>query len=120
MYMVAVKTQPVTPIMNEFFLNKSKIDSEMTDLSYEQRPRVLKLPSLTYRRIRGDMMLYYKIFTKKCDYDPKKLFKNRNEMTKRNIRGHHLTLIFKPRAHLNMRKYSFTYRSIDIWNSLSP
>ena len=91
----------------------------MTDLSYEQRLRVLKLPSLTYRRIRGDMILCYKILTEKCDYDPEKLFKKRNEMTKRNNRGHHL-MLFKPRAHLNMRKNSFNYRSIDMWNSLPP
>ena len=77
----------------------------MTDLSYEQRLRVLKLPSLTYRRISGDMILCYKILTEKCDYDPEQLFKKRNEMTKRNNRGHHL-MLFKPRAHLNMRKNS--------------
>jgi len=33
-------------------------------------------------------------------------------------RGHNLKL-FKPQCNLNVRKYSFAYRVIDIWNSLS-
>jgi len=32
-------------------------------------------------------------------------------------RGHSLKLI-KPRCHLDVRKYSFAHRAIDIWNSL--
>ena len=91
----------------------------MTNLSYEQRLSVLKLPSLTYRRLRGDMNSYYKILTEKCDYNPEKLFKKRNEMTKRNYRGHHL-ILFKPRDNSDIRKKSFNYHCIDIWNSLPP
>jgi len=33
-------------------------------------------------------------------------------------RGHNLKL-FKPRCNLNVRKYSFAYQIIDIWNSLT-
>ena len=40
----------------------------LSELSYEQRLRVLNLPSLSYRRLRGDMIELYKIITNK--YDP--------------------------------------------------
>ena len=33
----------------------------MSDLSYEDRLRALKLPSLGYRRVRGDMIEVFKI-----------------------------------------------------------
>ena len=35
------------------------------DLSYDDRLRRLKLPTLNYRRIRGDMIELYKIITDK-------------------------------------------------------
>jgi len=38
------------------------------DLSYDDRLHRLKLPTLNYRRIRGDMIEVYKIITGK--YDP--------------------------------------------------
>ena len=40
----------------------------MKDLDYESRLRALKLPSLEFRRIRGDMIEVYKILHEK--YDP--------------------------------------------------
>jgi len=37
------------------------------DLSYDDRLHCLKLPTLNYRRIRGDMIELYKIITGKYD-----------------------------------------------------
>jgi len=37
------------------------------DLSYDDRLHRLKLPTLNYRRIRGDMIELYKIITGKYD-----------------------------------------------------
>ena len=86
----------------------------MSDLSYEERLRVLKLPTLAYRRIRGDMIEMYKILTEK--YDPE--VTNFIQMnTTSSTRGHNLK-IYKIRPRLNVRKYSFVHRSVDIWNSL--
>ena len=39
----------------------------MKDLSYEARLKYLKLPSLSYRRLRGDVIEMYKIITHKYD-----------------------------------------------------
>ena len=41
----------------------------LKDLTYEQRLRRLKLPTLSYRRLRGDMIETYKIMTGKYDSD---------------------------------------------------
>jgi len=37
----------------------------LKELHYEERLRLLKLPTLKYRRIRGDMIELYKIFVGK-------------------------------------------------------
>ena len=39
----------------------------MRSLNYEERPRKLNLPTLKFRRIRGDMIKVYKIFNGKYD-----------------------------------------------------
>ena len=46
----------------------TKLIPGLSDLSYEDRLRRLKLPSLSYRRSRGDMIEIYKIMSGK--YDP--------------------------------------------------
>ena len=86
----------------------------LKDLSYEQRLRTLNLPTLAYRRLRGDLIETYKILTGKYDQAVSDLFvMNSNQTT----RGHKYKL-FKKRPRLNSRKYSFCYRVVDIWNSL--
>ena len=40
---------------------------DMKDLTYEERLRKLKLPSLRYRRLRGDMIETFKIVTEIYD-----------------------------------------------------
>ena len=42
---------------------------EMKNLNYEERLRKLKLPTLGYRRVRGDMIEMYKIIKGKYDKD---------------------------------------------------
>jgi hypothetical protein len=46
----------------------TKLIPGLSNLSYEDRIRRLKLPSLSYRRSRGDMIEVYKIMSGK--YDP--------------------------------------------------
>ena len=70
--------------------NYSRHITGMESLNYEARLRALKLPSLEYRRIRGDMIEVYKIL--KNIYDPittkSLLTMNRNNTT----RGHNFKL----------------------------
>jgi hypothetical protein len=87
----------------------------LKDLSYEDRLRRLGLPTLKYRRIRGDMIELYKILTHKYD-------KNVSDFIKLNkcnkgTRGHNLK-IEKQQFRLDVRKHSFVCRSVETWNSL--
>ena len=87
---------------------------ELKGLSYEERLKVLKLPTLVYRRLRGDMIEVYKITSGIYDTDvvPKLAFRQND-----NIRGHSKTLM-KTRANKKPRSNSFTLRVVNTWNSL--
>ena len=54
------------------------------DESYSNRLRALDLPSLEYRRKRGDMILTFKLLNGFMDTDPSLLF----ELKQNNTRGH--------------------------------
>ena len=86
----------------------------LSDLSYEDRLRRLKLP---YRRSRGDMIEVYKIMSGKYDSEISNIFQHQ-EQENHNTRGHKYKL-FKPRCRLNIRKNSFCIRAVNMWNSLS-
>ena len=86
----------------------------MQNLTYEERLRKLKLPTLAYRRLRGDMIETYKILTEKYDRQACEGF---FELNTTSTRGHNLKLA-KRHCKTNVRKYSFTFRVIDTWNSL--
>ena len=67
----------------------TKMIPTIKDLSYSERLKKLKLPTLAYRRARGDMIEVYKIVTD--IYDPKttnNLFKIRGKQNML-LRGHH-------------------------------
>ena len=91
----------------------TKIVPECKGRDYEQRLKILRLYSLKGRRIRGDLIQVYKIFQGIDDMDNKLLplatyhstrnqdFKLRTRFSKRDI-----------------RKYTFTNRVVEIWNSV--
>jgi len=84
-------------------------------LSYEERLHHLKLPSLAYRRLRGDMIEMYKIATGIYDQE---VTSNLLKFNTTNTRGHDYK-IQKERPRLNLRKHSFFYRVVNPWNYLS-
>ena len=61
----------------------TKLIKHISHLEYEQRLQKLKLPSLKFRRIRGDLINTYKIFHNK-DNTNKQLFQLTNESRTRN------------------------------------
>ena len=88
------------------------------DLPYEERLKLLKLPTLKYRRIRGDMIETYKIMSEKYDPEVSNFLKMRKDHTARpTVRGNSKKL-FNQRPKLDIRKYSFAVRIINMWNSL--
>ena len=87
---------------------------ELAKLQYPDRLRALKLPTLVYRRQRGDMIEVYKVVTGKYDICPDNLF---TRSTNTRTRGHSLTLD-RRWAENSIRKNFFTVRTIKDWNSL--
>ena len=84
------------------------------DLSYPERLRKLKLPTLAYRRIRGDMIQAFKAMN--GFYDPKLpalLIKS----THNHLRGHDKKIFIKSSTKELMR-FSFNNRTAKIWNNL--
>ena len=80
-----------------------------------KKDKKLRLPTLTYRRLRGDLIETYKILTNK--YDPE-ICENFIELRKdSNTRGHSLK-IYKQRCKLNVRKNCFPHRIVEAWNCL--
>ena len=78
----------------------------LKDLEYEQRLRKLDLPTLAYRRLRGDMIECFKLTTERYDRQvSNNLLKFSNNTTSR---GHQLKLE-KRRTRLEIRKNSFFF-----------
>ena len=93
----------------------TKLVPSLRDLPYEDRLRKLDLPTLAYRRSRGDMIEVFKIMGGIYDSDVcGDIFEKREESTTRG----HSEKIYKRRVRLNVRKYSFCERVVDVWNSL--
>ena len=88
----------------------------MKNLNYEERLRLLKLPSLEYRRIRGDMIEVYKILHNLYDsLTTNSLLTLDNNST---TRGHNFKLQ-KGSFNTTKFKYFFTNRVVNLWNKLS-
>ena len=86
----------------------------MYDLEYSQRLERLGLPSLEYRRMRGDLIETYKVLHE--IYDPittRELL----SLNTSNTRGHNFKLS-KNSPHLNTYKYFFVNRIVNLWNQL--
>ena len=83
---------------------------------YTERLKLLNLPSLYYRRRRGDMILVYQIFHAGIDVHPEVFF---DRATHSVTRGHEWKLR-KPRAESRVRRNAFATRVVNDWNSLPP
>ena len=92
----------------------TKLIPGFKDMSYQERLRRLHLPTLRYRRIRGDMIELYKILTDKYDYRVTANIVN----VRQDIRRGHKYKLFKKHCRLNIRKFSFAYRTVNTWNDL--
>ena len=91
----------------------TKLIFSLKHKSYEDRLKYLNITTLETRRIRSYLIEVFKIFKGEGHLDPCMLFELNNTPT----RGHSLKL-FKPSCHLDVRKFSFAHRIVDLWNSL--
>ncbi len=91
----------------------TKLIPEISHVSYEERLKHLKLPSLVYRRHRGDMINVFKYMNNIWDTTDNLFMLSRESRT----RGHSQKL-FKERWDTALRGQFFSNRVINLWNSL--
>ena len=92
----------------------TKLLPDITNLSYSERLQKLNLPTLVYRRLRGDMIEVFKILhnfynPNVCDFLPRCQYPS--------TRGHNYKLFIQP-SRTNTRRNFFSIRTSDIWNHL--
>ena len=92
----------------------TKLIHFLKNLTYEERLKALDLPSLHYRRLRGDLIQIYNLLKTKDTNEEYKYF---FEIKENNTRGHNLKLN-KEHCRTDIRKNSFALRNINVWNNL--
>ena len=90
----------------------------LTKLSYEEQLIQHNLPTLAYRRIRGDMIEVYKIMNKIYDQNVTTILKTRLESADRTSPRGHKYQLYIERVNKNIRKQTFSIRILNTWNSL--
>ena len=89
------------------------------DKTYEERLKILKLPTLRHRRLRGDMIETYKIVHGIYDKAVSPDLKLKQGMRNSAGRNGHSLEIFQPRTRLQSSRNIFTNRVWKGWNSLT-
>ena len=84
-------------------------------MEYPDRLKKLKMPTLKYRRLRSDMIETFKIITGIYDNEVTEGIFDLDPNTQ--TRGHSKK-IKKKFCKINLRKFSFTNRIVDLWNTL--
>lgn len=96
----------------------TKMIAETKGLEYEERLRLLKLPTLVYRRHRGDMIELYKMINGLYDEEVLPNFELRGDIVPRQNRRHSKQ-IFITHSNKDLRANFFTKRAAPVWNELS-
>ena len=92
----------------------TKMITSLKKKSYLERLKLLRLPCLRFRRLRGDMIEVYKILNNVYDFNVSQILeRNLDDRT----RGHSKKLTVH-RSNLDIRKFSFCVRVVNVWNSL--
>ncbi len=97
-------------------MRATKLIDNMKDLDYSERLRRLDLPTLAYRRMRGDVIELYKHFHKYDRAIISKSFQQKERMTRR-----HKYQLHERRANdgeRGVQSNSFYFRSPHLWNKL--
>ena len=92
-------------------MRATKMLSQMRKCSYENRLRLLNLPTLKYRRMRGDMIQVFNIISGMYDNNAVVEF-NMSHVS--NTRGNKYKLQLT-HIRYNLRKHFFSNRIIEVW-----
>ena len=101
----------------------TKLVPDLKDLTYEERLRNLKLPTLEFRRLRADLLLLFKYTNKQIKLDTETYClkcKHNTSMLQPSLslshRGH--SKKYQIHHHQGVRNRFFTSRVLNIWNKL--
>ena len=103
-----------TEIIEKVQKRATKLIISLKKLSYVERLKQLQLPTLKYRRLRGDMIEVFKIAH---NYYDSEVAVKLNFNTFNTTTGY-MYKLQKFMCHYDIRKYSFCARVVNIWNSL--
>ena len=92
----------------------TKMIQKLRNISYEKRLKECGLTTLETRRLRGDQIEVFKILNGYENIDRNLFFSVKEE---RRTRGHGITLA-KKQCRLDIRKFSFSQRTVNEWNRL--
>ena len=92
----------------------TRLISEISQLSYEERHQQCRLTTLETRRIRGDQIEVFKIMHGYERLNKDMFFRIKNDSI---TRGHSLALV-KSHSRLDIRKYTFSQRVVNDRNKL--
>ena len=95
----------------------TKMVREVRFMEYEDRLKELKLPKLEDRRVRGDMILTYRLLNGEEGISHEKFFKL--AQSHYHFRGDHSKKLYKPHQRLELSRNFFSWRVINKWNSLT-
>ena len=93
----------------------TKLIPGLRDLRYEERLKECGLTTLETRRLRGDQIEVFKILNGYENIDSNIFLEIKESKI---TRGHNFTLV-KKQSRLDVRKYSFSQRTINVWNKWS-
>ena len=98
-------------VLDKFQRRATKLIPGLRDLSYEERLKECGLITLETRGLRGDQIEVFNILNGYENIDSNIFFEIKE-------RWHNFTLV-KKRSRLDVRKFSFSRRTINVWNKLS-
>lgn len=93
----------------------TKLIPATKNLLYEERLKILNLPTLKYRRLRGDLIQTYKIMRGIDNLNPENFFQLKESCTRNNT-----DKIYKPYCKTSIKQHFYTQRTINYWNQLKP
>ena len=89
----------------------------LKELSYPERLKILNLPTIAYRRIRGDMIEVFKIIKGIFDKEASSILKMRSDMAPKEARGLGMKHFLQKSSKL-IRQKAFGVRIVTACNSL--
>ena len=93
----------------------TKLIPGLRDLTYEERLKECGPTTLETRRLRGDQIEVFNLLNGYENIDSNLFFQIKESII---TRGHNFTRV-KKQSRLDVRKFSFSQRTINVWNTLS-